>query len=353
MNIVEALHWLDSHIDHESTSVGVAAGAIEGLSLAPMADLMALLGDPQLAVPVIHVTGTNGKGSTAMLISSLLTASGLSVGLYTSPHVERLNERIRRDAQPISDEDLAEVLSGVAAVEDLLLKRESDPLWVGWRPLEDELAFVEKHLGGDVLHIELANQVSFLNRAALLKLFDGMPRGSQVLLDARNTDYIDPDVLDLIRDFRDHKAPARGVEVAIPLGFTQSLDALAPHGEQRQVGAAAEFLQVLDVGRGADGALVVRDAASLQQGATAVTGFARRAGVEGDRVLGGHLAQFGGQGRVGGAVARTRAGACHFALRGIGGRFVRKRDLAVGADDAVHGLGLDVGEPHQAQGSGP
>jgi carbonic anhydrase len=78
--------------------------------------------------------------------------------------------------------------------------------------------FVEKHLGGDVLHIELANQVSFLNRAALLKVLDTVPRGGQVLLDAQNTDYIDPDVLDLLRDYNEKTAPARGVEVSL-LGF--------------------------------------------------------------------------------------------------------------------------------------
>jgi carbonic anhydrase/SulP family sulfate permease len=78
--------------------------------------------------------------------------------------------------------------------------------------------FVEKHLGGDVLHIELANQVSFLNRAALAKVLDGVPRGGQVLLDAQSTDYIDPDVLSMIRDFKDHKARARGVQVSF-IGF--------------------------------------------------------------------------------------------------------------------------------------
>lgn len=78
--------------------------------------------------------------------------------------------------------------------------------------------FVEKHLGGDVLHIQLANQVSFLNRAALLKVLDAVPRGGQVLIDAQNTDYIDPDVLDLLHDFTDTTAPARGVKVSL-LGF--------------------------------------------------------------------------------------------------------------------------------------
>ena len=78
--------------------------------------------------------------------------------------------------------------------------------------------FVEKHLGGDVLHIELANQVSFLNRAALSKVLDEVPRGGDVLLDAQNTDYIDPDVLGLIRDFKEVSGPVRGVEVSL-VGF--------------------------------------------------------------------------------------------------------------------------------------
>jgi len=77
---------------------------------------------------------------------------------------------------------------------------------------------VEKHMSGDVVHIELANQVSFLNRAVLDEALDAIPTGGHVLLDARNTDYIDPDVLSMIRDFKAHVAPARGVEVSL-LGF--------------------------------------------------------------------------------------------------------------------------------------
>ncbi len=73
---------------------------------------------------------------------------------------------------------------------------------------------VERHLGGEVLHIELANQVSFLNRAVLNRVLNDVPRGGHVLLDAESTDYIDPDVLDLIRDFKQHVAPARGVQVS-------------------------------------------------------------------------------------------------------------------------------------------
>ncbi len=71
----------------------------------------------------------------------------------------------------------------------------------------------EHHLQGDLLRIELANQVSFLNRAALKQRLDEVPRGDHVLLDARQTNYLDPDILDLIDDFLTQTAPARGVEV--------------------------------------------------------------------------------------------------------------------------------------------
>ncbi|MCU0960369.1 MAG: SulP family inorganic anion transporter [Pirellulaceae bacterium] len=80
------------------------------------------------------------------------------------------------------------------------------------RPL---IQVVEQHLGGRVVRVELANQVSFLNRAALSKAFDTVPRGGHLMIDARNTDYIDADVLDLIQEFLHEVAPARGVQVSM------------------------------------------------------------------------------------------------------------------------------------------
>ncbi len=80
------------------------------------------------------------------------------------------------------------------------------------RPLR---RIVETHIGGDVLHIELASQVSFLNRAALDKVFRETESGSNLLIDATDTDYIDPDVLSLIRDFKNNRGPAHGVSVSL------------------------------------------------------------------------------------------------------------------------------------------
>lgn len=80
---------------------------------------------------------------------------------------------------------------------------------------------MEKHATGDqVLRVELANQVSFFNRASLDDTLRSVPRGGHVLLDARNTDYIDPDILDLITDFKDTTAVAHGVQVSLT-GFKE------------------------------------------------------------------------------------------------------------------------------------
>ncbi|MCU1371435.1 MAG: folC [Ilumatobacteraceae bacterium] len=114
MNLLTALRYLDQHTNLEAT-----AGRAEGLSLERMERLVSVLGDPQQAYPVIHITGTNGKGSTARMVTELLAATGLSVGTYTSPHLEAINERIARNGEPISDDELGAAIGAVAAVEDI------------------------------------------------------------------------------------------------------------------------------------------------------------------------------------------------------------------------------------------
>ena len=78
--------------------------------------LTQFLGDPQRAFPVIHVTGTNGKTSTARMIESLLRAFGLHTGLITSPHLSDLRERIRLDGEPISIDAFLDIHDEVAPV---------------------------------------------------------------------------------------------------------------------------------------------------------------------------------------------------------------------------------------------
>ena len=80
-------------------------GSILGLERMNM--LLELLGNPEKDLKVIHVAGTNGKGSTSRYIYSVLKAEGYKVGLYTSPFLEVFNERIEMDGEYISDADLA------------------------------------------------------------------------------------------------------------------------------------------------------------------------------------------------------------------------------------------------------
>ena len=85
-----------------------------------MRRLCHVLGDPQDAQPTVHITGTNGKGSVARMVTALLAAHDLQVGTFTSPHLESINERIARNGEPIADGALAAVLSDLAALEPLL-----------------------------------------------------------------------------------------------------------------------------------------------------------------------------------------------------------------------------------------
>lgn len=76
-------------------------------SLDEIRTLLNALGNPHLSFPSVLIAGTNGKGSTAATLASILTAAGLRTGLYTSPHLERPNERIRVNGEEISDADFA------------------------------------------------------------------------------------------------------------------------------------------------------------------------------------------------------------------------------------------------------
>jgi dihydrofolate synthase/folylpolyglutamate synthase len=110
---------LDGHTNYElSMPTRLAAPTLDRIT-----ELCRLLGDPERACPVIHITGTNGKGSTARILTGLLMANGLTVGTYTSPNLARVNERLARDGEPIDDDELTEVLEALALIEPMLSDR--------------------------------------------------------------------------------------------------------------------------------------------------------------------------------------------------------------------------------------
>lgn len=118
-HVADALAWLRDLVDHEISSVGISAGQIDGLTIEPAQRALEALGRPDAGFRVVHVTGTNGKGSVCRMVESLVGAAGLRVGAYLSPE-GTANERIRIDGRPIDDVSLADAVGSVRGVADLL-----------------------------------------------------------------------------------------------------------------------------------------------------------------------------------------------------------------------------------------
>jgi dihydrofolate synthase/folylpolyglutamate synthase len=91
-------------------------------SLDRINSLVTLLGDPQRAYPVIHLTGTNGKTSTSRMTETLLRARGLRTGLFTSPHLSSVRERICVDGQPLSVEQFVDAYDEIKPYLDIVDK---------------------------------------------------------------------------------------------------------------------------------------------------------------------------------------------------------------------------------------
>ena len=117
-----------------------------------------LLGDPQHTYPAIHLTGTNGKTSTARMVDTLLRAMELRTGRFTSPHVERMSERICVDGEPLSDEAFVRAFNDVAPYTHLVDASEAHPLsffetivgmaYAAFADAPVDVAIVEVGMGG-------------------------------------------------------------------------------------------------------------------------------------------------------------------------------------------------------------
>jgi dihydrofolate synthase/folylpolyglutamate synthase len=98
MNFDESLQYLLS-LGHETLAIKLGLDNTERL--------LEALGNPQTSFPSVQIAGTNGKGSTAVMLEAMAHAAGIKTGLYTSPHLLSITERIRIDNQEISPEDFA------------------------------------------------------------------------------------------------------------------------------------------------------------------------------------------------------------------------------------------------------
>lgn len=97
-------------------------------NMARMEAICEALDYPQRTAPAIHITGTNGKTSTARIAASILAASGLSVGTYTSPHLQNVRERIALNGEPLSEETFGDVFSHLKPYLDMVEKDLGEPL---------------------------------------------------------------------------------------------------------------------------------------------------------------------------------------------------------------------------------
>ena len=209
-SVDDAVTWLDSHIDFEKH--------MPRRRLVPTLDgmraLCGLLGDPQASIPSVHITGTNGKGSTSAMATMLFLAKGLSVGTYTSPNLHLVNERIARNGQAIDDAALSEVLGELALLESLLEDRPTrfellTAAGLSWFATEAvDAMVVEVGLGGtwdctNVVDADVAvlTNVSFDHTDVLGPTLEGIAEdkagivkpGSRVVVGA-----LAPDLLDIV-----------------------------------------------------------------------------------------------------------------------------------------------------------
>ena len=163
MNYAESVHALMA-LGRELASPQQAR--VQKFGLCNIALLAEALGNPHLKIPCAHIAGTNGKGSTAAMLESILRASGLRTGLYTSPHLERINERVRIDGQDISDEKVAAAWTRVHSTIERLLadgKLEAHPTYFECVTALAFVAFTEARVQFAIYEVGLGGRLDSTN----------------------------------------------------------------------------------------------------------------------------------------------------------------------------------------------
>ena len=116
MNYKESIDWLYSFKQYGSK-----------LGLERISRLMKQLNNPQNNIKIVHVTGTNGKGSVCKYVGSILQKAGYRVGVYISPHLERFSERIVIDDREISEEEITVLVEKIKPVIDEMTHNDNTP----------------------------------------------------------------------------------------------------------------------------------------------------------------------------------------------------------------------------------
>jgi len=139
---------------------------VQKFGLANITTLVEALGNPHRASPCVHVAGTNGKGSTAAMLESILRGAGFRTGLYTSPHLQRINERMRIDGEDISDEKFAAAWTRVHTVIESLLangKLAAHPTYFECITALAFVAFAEQGVNFGIYEVGLGGRLDATN----------------------------------------------------------------------------------------------------------------------------------------------------------------------------------------------
>ena len=201
MTYSEALDWLEQ----------VGRGGSR-LGLDRVKAYLTKLGAPQDQIPMIHVAGTNGKGSVSACLSAILTQAGYRVGMYTSPHLDRFNERFRIRGEEISNEAFADLVSQGRAVWETMEDKPTEfevitaLAFLYFAQSACDLVVLEVGLGGrldatNVIPTPLAAVITRLGLDHTAELGDTLARiayekagiikpGGRVVLDGRNTEVL-------------------------------------------------------------------------------------------------------------------------------------------------------------------
>ena len=163
-NYTSALKWLYNHVNYER--MRIVPYTERTFSLERMRKLLHILGDPHLHIKTVHIAGTKGKGSTCAMLASMLKSCGYTVGLYTSPHLVDLRERIAIDDMLIPHSDMSQILKLIAESEKAFGK--TPPTFfeiitaTAFRYFADQavdIAILETGLGGRLDSTNVANPI--------------------------------------------------------------------------------------------------------------------------------------------------------------------------------------------------
>lgn len=160
-SLASAMRWLDGRVNLERTRESRVDP--DAFKLDRTRALLTELGEPQQSVRFLHVAGSKGKGSVVEMLGSCLSACGLGVGVYTSPHLMDVRERVRINDQWISEADFVRLLAKVATAADRMPAKHGEPSYFECMTCLAMVYFAEQAVDVAVLEVGLGGRLDATN----------------------------------------------------------------------------------------------------------------------------------------------------------------------------------------------